>query len=288
MARPATWILQRSRPVLDVGTGWTVVESYAGPASETELAAIETWFPGASKIELDKDPHTVVGDVTTYWVECSVTYPATGPDGARLPSSDPDYGLYSRSWELDFEREQVPLVQGNRATELTDYDSSWVSRIDLLAQRYRKQMADYLKGQTGDATNVEEPQVSEYIPLVSTGTSTLNPVALWLWNKLRTDPDATEIVEVPTLRKTEVVAAFANVHASHLNCGRVYRYTKLITVETTMEAAVLLQLSEVKTQFPYWLKRRPQVELSSQGRFTITQEYSGIADYDRIQYGAPL
>lgn len=288
MALPATWILQRARPILEVGTGWTLVESYAGPASETDLLAIETWFPGATKIELDKDPHTIVGSVTTYWVECSVTYPATGPDGQRLPSSDPDYGLYSRSWNLDFEREQVPITQGNRAADLLDYDSSWVSRIDLVAQRYRKQMADYLKGQTGGGTNVEEPQLAEYTPLVATGASALNPLAIWLWNKLRTDPDATEIVEVPTLRKTEVVAAFANVRASHTNCGRVFRYTKLVTVETTLEASVLLSLSQLKTQFPYWLKRRPQVELSSQGKFTITQEYSGIADYDSIQYGPPL
>lgn len=288
MSLPAQWQLTRTRPVWDANAGWSVVHTYEGPASESQLTGIVAEFPAATRLEFDKDPYQTDGAELTYWVELQVTFAASGADGTPRPDTDPEYGLYSRNWEMDFEREQVPITQGRRAEDLLDADPNWVTRIDLLAARYRKQMADYLKGQTGESSAVEEPKLSEYIPLVRTGPSSLNEVAAWLWDKLRANPDSSEIIEAPVLRKTEVVAAFANVRASNLNCGRVFRYSRLVSTETTIEAAVLVDLTRLKNDWPFWIKRRPQVELSSQGRFTITQEYTGLAAYDSIQYGAPL
>lgn len=288
MALPAQWQKTRERPVWDASAGWSVIHTYEGPATETQLVAIPAEFPSATRLEFDKDPYKDDGSQVTYWVELQVTYAAGGPDGQSRPPSDPDYGLYSRNWELDFESEQVPITEGRLAEDLLDADPNWVARIDLLAARYRTQMSEYLKGQTGGASAALEPQMGNYLPLVRTGSAALNAIAQWMWDKLRSNPDYSEVIEAPTLRKTEVVAAFANVHASNVNCRRVFRYTKLVSTETTIEAAVLLDLSKLKSDWPYWLKRRPRVELSSQGRFTITQEYSGLAAYDSVQYGPPL
>lgn len=299
MPIPATLIWKESRPVWDSSNGWQVSHTYEGTATETELTSACNDFiaGGATRIDPQKQPFKFDGlGVYSYEVTLTVTYAATGPEGNQASPADPDYGLFSRTWTLDYEDEQVPIIAGRRATELLDWDADWIVRIQTVAARYRASWATYIEAETKQAKSGTMPnKARDYAPLClvsgsGTGPSGIarNTIAVWLFDRLTADEDATDRIKRPTLRKAEQVSPISNVRASNTDAERVFRYNTLIARETTLTASVLLNLAQLRTAFPYWFKDRPVIEGTQMGRFNIAQDYVGLADYDGIQWGRAL
>lgn len=299
MAIPVTLIQTESRPVWDASSGQQTVVTYEGTATETELAeSISIWqAAGAIRIDPVKRPYQYDGaGEYSYEVTVTVTYPGVVVEGEIPNPASPDYGLFSRVWTLDYEDDQVPLIAGVRATELFDYDRDWPTRISTAATRFRSLWSAYLAAEaTASGSGTKPNRVSDWHPVVQipgSGTAPSgvgrNAIAVWLFDRLCADEEATDRIERPILRKVETVANVSNVIADNRDAGRVFRYSTLLNRETTLDAATLLNLARLHTEFPYWKKGRPVMSTAQYGRFDIQQTYTGIADYDGIQWRAAL
>lgn len=202
------------------------------------------------------------------------------------------------------EVEQTPLYAGRLASSLIAVDATWPASIKTVADRYRIDYAAWLKAKVAyevanpgttyaeaapDMTTNYDSQVTRVGGTVSGPYGlTLNTIAGWMLHRLANNEEAVDPIRRPTLHKNEVVAPISNVRASNIDTERVFSYAKLLAVETTLDAATLLRLADLATPFPYWFKDRPKVGTTQQGRFTITQDYIGLADYDAVQWGATI
>lgn len=165
-------------------------------------------------------------------------------------------------WTLDYEDDQVPLIAGRRATELYDYNADWPTRIQMAASRFRTAWNSYIAAEAANTGSGAQPnRVQHWYPLVQilgSGTAPSgilrNAIAIWLFNRIAADEDATDPIKRPILRKVETVAPVSNVRASNTDTERVLRYAALINREATLPAAALLNLAQISTRFPYWLK----------------------------------
>jgi hypothetical protein len=298
MPLPDTLILKSSAPVWDSSSGWQTENLYEGVATEAELtSAIDDFIAGgATRIRPVKEPYKIgpTGGLE-YEISLTVNWASANSTGAVGNPASPDFGLFSRTWSLTFEEEQLPILEGRLCSELAAFDAEWPVTISTAAARYRVQWSDYIKAEIAKAGSGKKPVKSTWLGLVQkagsgTGLSGIprNTIAAWAFNRLTNDEGAVELVDAAVLRKSEVVAPLSNVRASHLNVRRVLRYSTLLARETTLTGAVLLNVADIAKDYPFWLKKRPITDISQQGRFTITQDYVGFAEYDGIQYRAAL
>lgn len=299
MPIPNTLILKSSDPVWDSSTGYQVESVYEGTATESELTSVWNDFiaAGALRVRTQKSPFKfdALGE-SSYEATVTVTWASTGQSGDPGNPADPDYGLFSRNWSLDFEDDQVALIASTRAEELMAWDTDWPMRIQLAAARYRAAWTDYLRAEVAAAGSGTMPERErDFHPIVRISGSGVAPsgiqrntIAVWMFDRLTNDEDAVSRVKRPVLTKDEVVAPISNVRASSVDVGRIFRYNTLLSRETSLAGAVLLNLSQVSTRFPFWLKEPPHTSVTQQGRFQLSQQYIGVAAYDGIEWGPAL
>jgi hypothetical protein len=295
MPLPDNWAFIGSRPVWDVSNGWQAEHTYKGPANESDIQAIvDAVSEGATKLTLDKTVYArTIGDTEyAYIITLTATYAATGPTGGVRPPSDPEYGLFSRTWELTFETRYLNLTATPQAEALATFDPEWPAMIDLVAADYRRVLQEWQEAYLTDE-QAAKPDIASYravaqYPVRAGASADLGTLAGWMFDRLVADPDAAGMDQSPVLSKTEIVSGTAAIRASHANSLRVFSWGTLLNAETSLEGAILLSTADLATQSPYWLKHRPRVEVTSQGKFTISQQYTGLAGYDGIQYGPAL
>ncbi len=164
MPLPANWSLVGTRPVWDAATGWQSEHTYRGPADESDLQGIvDTVSGGATRLTLDKQ---VIGRNTadteyTYLVTLTVSYAATGPGGTPRPPDDPEYGLFSRTWELQWERHYVPLVASPQAEVLAAAAPDWPALIERAADEYRRRLKEWQEALLEDEA-APKPDIAAY------------------------------------------------------------------------------------------------------------------------------
>lgn len=292
MPIPDTIKLRETTPAWSFQDGWTVVAVFAGVATESELvSAIQDWMnSGATHIRPRKQVIGQSDDGLEYLYEVTieVQYAATGVDGAPADPADPDYGLFSRSWELDWNDDQIPLREADVLSPLAAAPYEMLlPALDVAANRYAEDLSSYITAVAGGGSGTQ-PDVASYLGAVlPDGLSTEQAaLATWYFRRVAADENASHVAKRPVLRKTEIVAAYANLAASNVNAERFYSYAGFTALEGSVESAQLVSAAELNDL--YWQKQRPGVASASYGRWQIVQEYWGFKAYDQVQYLAPV
>lgn len=293
MAIPETIILRESTPSWSFQGGWQMVNTWTGVATESELAsAIQDWLnAGATSLRPRKKIIGQSSDASEYLydVTIEVQYAAINAEGEQADPGDPDYGLFSRSWELDWNDDQIPLKEADLLVGLTAAPNELIlHRIDVAARKYADDLSSYVSASVSGGSGTE-PDPATYLASV-TQNAGLSPeqsaLALWYFKRVAADENASHVVKRPVLRKTEIVAAYANLAASNLHAERFYTYSGFTALEGSLASAALINAAQLSAL--YWQKQRPSVSEASFGRWQIAQEYWGFVAYDQVQYLAPV
>ncbi len=260
--------------------GFQLVRVWEGPEEEKDAFFASIAPAGYIALRESNRPlgqRSTTDPTVRNWVRIELTYGVATTAGG---SEDP--GLISRTWTLQPTEEQVHILNHPATIPLWQRDRTWPQRIKAYAENYADRVAQAL------ALNPAAPPTTTISTPASPSGATSDEIAQAgrLLDILLRDLNATGIVTLYTLRKTEVVNNLTALQAIHTNVNRPYTYTALTTSEPTLPAAALLNASGLSSM--KWLKKAPVVEQLSGGLFQIVQEYESGFYFAQYLYGAEI
>lgn len=254
----------------NIGQGWTITRFYQGPA-DLEDAFIAT-IPWATRISSRKDGLLVT---------ITASYESKTGDPNENPNTDKADPIFE-GWTLTCNTLQRPLVElpkigyrmlrGNIAKVLGQV-RAWQKKVD----------------DTTDPTTIDLGTFTSGINLTNGFNPDETTDGRILFEELVMGRNEFEIVQ-PVLRHVLNVTSTSQVKASVTNVGRAYTWAKLKNVEPTLPGAIIIGIDELETMNGLvqwkWQKRGPTVDIQSDGKRQVTQEYWAWEAFDTWRYGA--
>ncbi len=263
----------------NIGQGWTITRFYEGPA-ELEDAFIAT-IPWATKISTRKDG---------LLIKVSASYESQTGN----PSEDPNTGAADpvfEGWTLTCNILQRPLVEmqkiGYRMLRKN------IAKVLSQVRAWQKKVDDTTDPTTIDLTTfvnglVLTHGVNDGYP-GDPGNDNETFDGRILFEELVMGRNEFEVVQ-PVLRHVLTVTSLSQVKASMTNVGRAYYWSALVQAEPSLPTAIIIGVDTLETVSVgidwKWQKRGPTVDISSDGKRTITQEYYAWEAFDTWRYGS--
>lgn len=253
----------------NLGQGWTITRFYEGPA-ELEDAFIAT-IPWATKISTRKDG---------LLIKVSASYESQTGN----PGEDPNTGAADpvfEGWTLTCNILQRPLVEmpkiGYRMLRAN------IAKVLAQVRAWQKKVDD-----TTDPTTIDLTTFVNGLNLVNGANANETFDGRILFEELVMGRNEFEVVQ-PVLRHVLNVTSISQVKASVTNVGRAYYWSALVQAEPSLPTAIIIGVETLETVSVdvdwKWQKRGPTVDISSDGKRTITQEYYAWEAFDTWRYG---
>lgn len=253
-----------------IGNGWTITRFYQGPLDqeETFIATI----PWATKISSRKEGLLVT---------ITASYESQSGDPNEDPNVDKSDPVFE-GWTLTCNTLQRPLVEmpkiGYRMLRAN------IARVLSQVRAWQKKVDD-----TTDPTTIDLTTFVNGLNLVNGANANETTDGRILFEELVMGRNEFEIVQ-PVLRHVLNVTSTSQVKASVTNVGKAYTWAALKNSEPTLPSAIIIGIDELETMNGLvqwkWQKRGPTVDISSDGKRTITQEYYAWEAFDTWRYGS--
>ena len=271
MAIPDTWAKKSERLRYTVERGWEIVQVWEGPSGASK-ATRDAWlanFTGYTSLEFED---SLPRDDDDAVCRATITFASNSDGDTSLPPGD-DYGLLSRTWTLIGSDEQLPVDAHPNVAKLANAYEDWPQIIRTTVDSFRRSNAEIL--QSYDWETVGPPALNQWDwRAVERGTNaTLNGYARDYASLLLGQDNPTWEQTRYVLRKVETVTSWSTLVVSHTNVNRWWRWATLTAAEPTLASTGLIQTAGL-TSF-IWLKKAPEVTLSSNGTRELTQEFWG-------------
>lgn len=277
----SNWVEQEQRQSWDATNGSQVIRTWQGPYDELS-AFLATSLPGGFT-RLD------YGKVLDDWCTITATYGApSSTSPAPWEGGDPDYGLFSRTWQIRPIMDELPIDAHPNVTALWEIDPTWPMRLRMYVAACKQVIQDWVKENAASGGTTTEPTLPP-VPAAPTEQPNLLMLAnqyvaeLWL-------NDDRQTYEVPryAIIKTELVTSDSALRASHSNVGRWHSYQAMLAAEPTLPTAVLLDTAGIETTSLIWQKRAPEVSQASNGQWQLVQEWWSAVGASTFLYGAKI
>lgn len=238
---------------------WSVVYEFKGPAEKlTEFIAT---LVNPSDIDVDRD-----GDLVTV----TVTWPSTSPNGEPTGIVQPD-PIFD-AWSLTGNYHEIPLVNhpdiAGNGFNLDGIGDNLMGQVLAQVKRYKAALEN----------DEDVPSIETYALQITDATVDQIYVALarLLFASLVKGDETMEVVQ-PVLRHVKRVTAASEVTASMTDVGRAFTWDQLKMVEPNLGAAVIVGIEAMElwsAEVDYvWEKRCPTVDIESDGKLQLVQEY---------------
>ena len=278
---------------LSTGTGTKNV-TFRGPRAlqQTFVEAVLAQTVVPQKIE-----YTTNGDV----VDIVLVYQTEQPDGSATVPVPPD--PIFEAWTLHGNTGNRPLLEMNRFTPINGVGFTAQVIADILSQVRLYKAAVELAAASknpGEASFLDI-RLADYtagLDAYLETTFSLQPAdikealkadGIALFERLAISDDSFEVIQ-PVIRRVAVLTKLSQVRASWQNVGRFMTLDALKRFEPTITADVLIgldALEELNGTAPYyWRKQVPVLEVQSDGKRQLSQEYWGAEGFDTWRYGA--
>lgn len=277
----------------DAVSGSSVVRMWDGPSDQLATflgTELPQGFSRLSQRKSGKDG----------WMTVTATYSAVSQDGSAQSPGSTDYGLVNRDWQLLRERSELPIQAHQNVEQLSAIDRLWPPKIEIAVAAWRDMWSRWIKAKVGGSTALEpqlfpnptNPSQTYFMP-DPPAAALGKPVVIALANEyarvLSRNPDQTFNISRYLLRKTETVMSWTVLRAVHSNVHRVFTLAGLLRSEPTLaqdESYNLIHTQGLSAML--WQKLDPTVEPLAGGKWQITSDYSGVADYLWFLYGTQI
>lgn len=234
------------------------------------------------------------------WVTVLATYAAVDQSGVPQVPGSQDYGLVSRDWQLLRQRSELPIQAHQNVELLSTIDRLWPIRIEIATTAWRETWNRWIKSKASGSTTPEpqlfpDPQNPSAVyflpdpPTAALGNTRAIALAAEYARVLSRNPDQTFATSQFILRKTETVMSWTALHAAHDNTFRVFSLAGLLRAEPTLAADESYKLIHTEgLTAMLWQKETALVEPLAAGKWQITADYTGVADYLWFLYSEPI
>jgi hypothetical protein len=274
--------------------GWQIGRSFRGP-STNEAAFLTTVSPNVQDVDISYEgPVSVV----SIWY-ADATGNAEG-EPATLAPKDPMFTGWSLTGNTVVRSLLThPDYSTIEPTAFAPYSLGQVAVGDIIkmVKTYKRELE---QGVESDAlatldtyveANISANAIQDpYFEGVSPDTSEQRLARRrWLFKELANGDDEWEF-DQPVLRKVSVLRSSSETKASFTNCKRAFTWSALKSAEPTLDVALLIGIETLEAmngnEVWLWQKRFPTLDIGSDGKRTLTQEYWGWQGFDVVRYGA--
>lgn len=252
------------------GQGWTITRFYTGPETlEQQFLDTLTW---ATRINSKKDSGL-----------CYVTasYESQSGDPNVDPGSDVAQTIFD-GWTLTGNTLQMPLTALPKIGLRMLPEN--IARVYAQVRAWQKKVDDET-----DPTIIDLATFRNALVLTNPNNGNETFDGRILFEELVLGRNEVEVVQ-PVLRHVQVVTALSQVKASATNVGRAYTWGALLEAEPSLPTAIIIgvdSLEDMNALIDWkWQKRCPTVDVQTDGKRQITQEYWGWEAFDTWRYGS--
>jgi hypothetical protein len=284
MAYPANWAMLSEQLTWSQQNGWTVSQQWrgpAGPGKATRSAWLAEWtaINGAYvTLNFTDALPTLDGEAVC---EANIGYSST-PEGEPIPPGGDDYGLIQRQWTLGAVDVQRSIRENPNVELLAQRWNQWPSELRRWVATWKQQQDVYLEKWKADGYPEPGPTRPEFKvpePAASVGATPEElDLSYTLVDRLLTDDTPSWVTTDYTLRKTETVTSWSTMVVAHEYVNRYLSWDALVELEPTLPATGLIQTGGLESLI--WLKKAPEVTVSSGGNYELSQDYVGTVRPD--------
>lgn len=282
MAYPANWAMLSEQLSWSQQNGWTVTQQWRGPAGAskaTRSAWLAEWTTvnGAYvSLTFNDSLPTLDGEAVC---DATITY-ASDPEGEPIPPEQDDYGLIQRQWTLGAQDVQRTIRENPSVEALAERWFPWPSYVRSWVKVYKITEELALNAWKENGANPEElPTLTEWVMPQLPTSAGITPTPeetqsmKTLAERLLTDENPVWVTTDYTLRKIETVTSWSTMVVAHDYVNRYLSWTALVALEPTLPATGLIQTAGLESLI--WLKKAPEVTVSSGGNYELSQDYVG-------------
>ncbi len=277
-------------------TGWTRGRTFRGP-KENLSGFLTTVHPAVTEITI-----TYEGPVAVVAILYASNSGTNDEDIGSITAKDPILD----AWSIGGNIHNLPLLTHPKYSSVeptirNPYSLGQMAVGELLyiLRIYRKRMADSEEyGGVEDLetfTNANVLAIPGQDPYFAGAFGDTSADRLWrrrwLFKELALERDEWEFAQ-PVIRKVTVLRSNSATQASFASTGRAYSWPSLKAAEPTLDTALVIGIDTLETMNGddswVWQKRFPSVDISSDGKRVLTQEYWGWQAFDEVRYGLIL
>lgn len=273
--------------------GWQITKVWQGPRRNRDAFITGKGLGSPASLSCRYD-----GDVCTISVRYNTTTNAADQDITGLTQKDP----YFVGWTLSgnsIQSEIAASAYGFGADQyVNDADDS------TLGPQLHSQILGAIRSWKYDVDRANSAQtyplredgtefdVYDYAcRIVDDGNAHRQARARYLFLKKLNNIDTYEFNQ-PVLRKVMTLRSTSEVKVGVEYIGRLFTWEALKVHEPTLDSAIIVgitTLDAASTQYSYkWRKRMPTIEVSSDGKRIITQEYWAYELFEPLLYGPAI
>lgn len=272
-------------------SGWQISKVFVGPRANRDafIAGKNLGAPAGLNCRYN-------GDVCTITVRYNTSTNSSDEDVTGLTQKDP----FFVGWTLSGNSIQSELA-GMQGFGVADY--SVANPTDSLGPQLHSKILAQIRAWKSDIdtaiaqqtypnkSNGEPFNIYTYAKAITDTNEHRQGRARYLFLQLVNSNNVYEFTQ-PILRKVMTLRSTSEVRVGVQYVGRLFTWEALKVHETTLDAAIILAVTELdaaSTQYSFkWRKRMPTVEIASDGKRIITQEYWAYEAFDAYTYGPAI
>lgn len=280
--------------------GWQIGRVFRGPTTN-EAAFLTTVHPSVQDVDISYEgPVSVV----------ALWYASQTADGDTDKSAITPKDPILTAWSVTANTHILPLLTHPKysAAEPSDkapyaLGQSAVAVVLEVVNRYKRAVSSL--DSDSSARTTTSVALEDYANVLITGDRELGVTysqfsyppdtddyrlerIQFLFRELAVGNDDWEFVQ-PVLRKVQVLRSSSETKASFTGIQRAYSWERLKQLEPTLDTAVIIGVETLEDlngeEVWVWQKRPPTVEIASDGKRMLTQEYWGWQAFDTNRYG---
>lgn len=282
MAYPTAWAMLSEQLSWSQQNGWTVTQQWrgpAGPGKTSRSAWLTEWVTiNGSYTNLTYQDSLPLTDGEAV-CEATISYAST-PSGDPIDPGADDYGLLQRQWTLGAVDAQRSIRENPSVEALAERWAPWPSYVRTWTRVYKTTEEIALETWKENGANpAEAPDLVAWVMPQLPASAGITPTAdetnamKTLAERLLTDESPVWHTTDYTLRKTETVTSWSTLVVAHGYVNRYLAWDALVYLEPTLPGTGLIQTAGLQSLI--WLKKAPEVTVTSGGNYELTQDYVG-------------
>lgn len=282
MAFPDQWAMRQESLSWSQQNGWVMSQTWrgpSGPAKATRTAWLAEWvtvYGSYVSLSFTDSMPMLDGEAVC---EATIGYSST-PEGDPIPPEASEYGLLQRQWTLGAVDSQRSIRENPNVELLADRWFPWPSYVRNWVKVYKVTEELALEAWKANGANpAQQPDLIAWVMPQLPASAGITPTAeetqtmKTMAERLLTDESAAWVTTDYTLRKTETVTSWSTMVVAHAYRNRYLSWTALTSLEPTLASTGLIQTGGLEALI--WLKKAPEVTVTSGGNYELSQDYVG-------------